>query len=192
MDRVVSNERLEAGFLVQRWKARGVRVYEVTNVPAGAADRLRQAVRDYVTHEPTETGVPFVARDAQGQSIPALSDGDPDTRWATLGPQRAGRIWFELELREPRKVGALWLDTRAAPADFPYAYLIEGLDGDSWRVLGGAVPHLPLERVAAVPARSWDVLRWQPATVSRLRLICMFDAEEQWGSAAELRVEAAD
>jgi hypothetical protein len=50
-------------------------------------------------------------------------------------------------------------------------------------------PHLPVVRLAAAPALTWDVLRFPSTTVTELLIETTVTAERRWGSAAEVRVE---
>ena len=50
-------------------------------------------------------------------------------------------------------------------------------------------PHLPLVRLAAAPATTWDVIRFPATPVTELLLETTIAAKTRWGTLAELRVE---
>jgi alpha-L-arabinofuranosidase len=59
-------------------------------------------------------------------------DGQANTRWSTLTPQRPG-MWFEINLNETRPVSGLVLDSAASPNDYPRGYrILLSVDGRQW------------------------------------------------------------
>ncbi len=59
-------------------------------------------------------------------------DGDPNTRWSTLFPQRAG-MWFEIDLQQTQFVRGLRLDGAGSASDYPRGYVIRlSVEGQQW------------------------------------------------------------
>jgi 4-amino-4-deoxy-L-arabinose transferase-like glycosyltransferase len=57
---------------------------------------------------PLELAAGQVTASENAAQVSEMSDGDPDTRWATAGSQAPGN-WIEVRLREPRRLGGVEL-----------------------------------------------------------------------------------
>ena len=172
----------------------GDAVYAAEGVPPDAAQGIRRAVAAYVPAEgpPREVGRQTLRLTSatDTEHLAYVLDDDPRTRWTTNSPQRPGQIWFTVALDPPQAVSAVWLDTREAPADLARGLRIQGQGEDGrWDVLVLDHPHLPLVRMAAAPAASWDVLRVPPRVLKALRLVSTGTSRRSWASVYGLRLE---
>ena len=168
-------------------------VAAVKGVRPGTGAGIAREVEQYRPAPlPEGKRVPFITLEGalRASLLTNLLDGDPKTTWSTGGPQLAGQLWFKIRLPEPTSVAAIWLDTRGEPADLPLGVQVKGRLGDGpWATLLTETPHLPVVRLAAAPAVTWDVLRFPSTTVTELLIETTLTAERRWGSAAEVRVE---
>jgi hypothetical protein len=123
------------------------------------------------------------------------ADGNPQTRWATHEPRRAGD-WIEIRLAAPRRVEGLRLWT-STPTDSPGGVRVEGsADGRTWATLPGEVRHLGRLRWHGFGAlrAGVDTVRVDlaPAVLRALR-ITLIDGDPTFDwSIHELAVLAAD
>ncbi|MBT9557071.1 MAG: hypothetical protein IV100_13625 [Myxococcales bacterium] len=168
-------------------------VAAVTDVRPGTGAGIAREVERYRPEPPPESkwiaGISLSGA-LHPSLLPNLLDGDPKTTWRTGAPQVEGQLWFKITLPEPASVKAIWLDTRAEPADLPLGVRVKGrLGSGPWATLTTETPHLPVVRLAAAPALTWDVLHFPSTTVTELLVETTFTAKRRWGSAAEVRVE---
>ena len=190
--RGLKNRARAAPWLRTLFVSRNHAIYALRDVPAGRAAALRSAVAAFEpVVRPQGKLVPRSAiRFSEGRNPSEhgrMLDGDPDTRWSTGRPQRAGTLWFELTLDRPRTLAAVWYDTRKNPWDTPGGLELRGQTADGrWTTLFHESPYLPLAPLAAAPARTLLRIDCEPTPILKLRWYQLESSRRLWGTVQEI------
>jgi len=104
-----------------------VRAYNV----AGSSDYSNEAMCGTSANLLARTG--WVARaSVSNSSAPKSIDNDITTRWGTGSGQTPGQ-WFQLDMRSPRTIYQINLDSGSATDDYPQSYQVNvSNDGTNW------------------------------------------------------------
>jgi 4-amino-4-deoxy-L-arabinose transferase-like glycosyltransferase len=120
----------------------------------------------------------------------ALVDGDPETVWATSGPQVPDASWIEIHLPRRATIGrvvvGLGKHWRREPKNL---HVFVRDDGGDWRRAPALPGRPPLERQSLPVERRGLELILDPVAATDLRLVQVGRAGKFW-NVAELRVDA--
>lgn len=166
---------------------RGLRIREIVEPPnrhSGPTLVLAAPVQP-ARYEPVDLRTAVVTASEAPERVAALTDGDPETWWATAGPQ--GGNWLDVSL--PRAVRLGRVELRVPGRGRLYGrnihLLVGDADGPLTRVaVVSGLP--PIEPGARAGAR--QLLIFAPVVASRLRLVQIAEAARPWG-VAELRID---
>jgi hypothetical protein len=161
-----------------------VRAIEPLNRHAGPPLALASPAHA-ARYEPIDLRAAVVTvSEAPDRSV-ALFDGDPETSWATSGPQ--GDDWIDVALPHPVRLGRIELRVPGRGRLFGRnIHVSVGPAGGPLTRVAVVAGLPPIEPGATAGAR--QVLLFSPVIASRIRLTQVAEAGKPWG-VAELRID---